>query len=215
MLETFHEQTVECLPEPDFRELPEQWAWVRRQLVGVAQSPHLGQIYGLTDDKDSFLLFHGTQQDRVKDIKSEGMKAFVERDGKPPRIFATASPTMALWHAINRGPHDTLRAESKSSYLHKPDEAVLLAIKIPKTWLKAQPEVHLPIPAPDWLKKAKGLKPEDDNLLSAFTNSLIDEVSSLQKGVETSDFGFVIPLSNVPPEFIKVIESSDAQPIFA
>ncbi len=200
--------------EPTFEQLPEEWAWVREQLVTASRGSDLADTYGVSEDVDSILLFHGTQRDRTEHIASEGMKGFKEKSWADPRIFVTTSPTMALHHATDRGPHDTLRAEGISDYQHKPEDAVLLSIRIPKAWLLAQPEIAEPSPLPESLKRAVGILPENDTRLHSFANVFSDEVATLQRGEETSDFGIVFPVNNIPPEFVTVIESTDPQPLF-
>lgn len=133
------------------------------------------------------------------------MKAFKEVDYEEPRIYVTASPTLALWHAIENGPHDTPRKEGRLDYNSSIDvNPVLLVLRVDKEWLKNQEDANKPLPIPDYIKEAKGITKEKDTRLLGFIEGLRNEVAQLKTGRETSDFGLRFPVNEVPSRFIFV-----------
>src|SRR5690606_36943375 len=115
----------------EIKNVPSEYAWVRNQFLDLIKKPEseLLAFYGHSENSNYFRVFHGTLDSKLESIQKEGLKAFVEFDQNPPKIYVTLSPTLALWHATTNGPHDTLRAEGKM--LEKPQgNPTLLLIDI-------------------------------------------------------------------------------------
>ena len=199
--------------QPNFSHLPPAWEHVREELVRQSHNPELPRLYGLEPDSATFLCFHGTVEEKVPLIQAEGLRAFYEVSHTEPVISVTASPTRALAHAIQNGPHDTLRKQGLLEAVHNPDDVALLAIRVPKLWLAEQPEAQRPLALPDWLKAELGVSPERDKRALGFESGLRAEVAGLQQGQEAGDFGLSFPTTTIPPEFISVIRPTDAQPV--
>jgi hypothetical protein len=192
--------------EPNFKELPSEWNWVREKLIRDIQSEDFSSFYGLDSQNNFYRVYHGTIREKLYLISKEDMKAFSEVDDKEPRIFVTVSPTMALSHVINNGPHDTLRKKRVISETYINPEPVLLIIKVPKNWLSSHPDSKRKIQLADWIKKTNGITEEKDSRLSAFLRALEGNVKLLKNGREVSDFGFEFPTDIIPSEFIFVLD---------
>jgi hypothetical protein len=191
----------------DFKTLPEEQRWVRDMIVKRILTKKMADFYGTSENSTTFRVYHGTVDSRLESIAQTGMKAFVEAEGKEPRIFVTASPTLAMWHTIENRPHDTLRKAGKIDDSEVQGDPVLLVIQIDKALLNQSPEAQKPSVLPEWLKERQGISPEDDKRIRYFEKGLKEEVDGLQEGSECSDFGITFPISEIAPEFIFIQES--------
>jgi hypothetical protein len=190
----------------NFKELPQDYEWVKDLLVKRILANKMAEFYGTTEDSTAFRVYHGTLETRLESIAQNGMKAFMEFEEKEPRIFVTASPTLAMWHSIENRPHDTLRKQGKVGDLEAQGEPVLLVIQVNKEWLNQNEEAQKPSSKPKWVKEMTGIGPEDDIRTKYFKKSVEEEIIDLESGRECSDFGFVFPVSEIPPEFIYMQE---------
>lgn len=187
-----------------FKSLPAEYDWVKKMQIRRIESGEMENFYGLNQESSDFRAYHGTLDSKIPAIAKDGMKAFEERPSNEPRIFVTTSPTMALWHSIENGPHDTLRKEGNADNSLASGAAILLLIQVNKDWLNGDPESHKPLPHPDWMKQAKGIKPENDKRIFGYKKCLEEELDRLKAGKEPSDFGMPFPTTKIPPEFIYV-----------
>lgn len=178
----------------------------------TAENSH--RFYGLSDEANVYRVFHGTASSKLGSIAREGMKAFFETASRAPSIFVTASPTMALWHVSENGPHDTLRENKAMPNDTDTGEPILLLITLDKAWLRAQPDSMRPLDLSPYRKERHGIIGDKDNRLWSFKESLREDVLSLDEGEETDDFGFRSPIDSIPPECISVLlPSGELQPI--
>ena len=76
------------------------------RLINQILSGKFREQSGIDESNPVFRVYHATVSSRLKNIAQEGLKAFFEHEKQQPRIFVTASPTIALWHVIENGPHD-------------------------------------------------------------------------------------------------------------
>lgn len=174
----------------------------------------MDNFFGVSPESSHYRLFHGTIEPRLAAIATSGMRAFEEPGAGEARIFGTASPTMALWHAWENRPHDTLRKQGKIKEEATVGKPVLLLFEVDKKWLSAHPDSARPLPLPAWLKEEKGITPETDHRLFGFTQSLTREVARVKKGKEADDFGIKFPVDLLSAEHIFVMrEDGSFQPI--
>jgi hypothetical protein len=173
-----------------------------------------GEFYGLSDEASVYRVFHGTTDTKLRSIAKEGLKAFFEMKAHTPSIFVTASPTLALWHAAENGPHDTLRKNKSMSDDKNLGKPILLLVTLDKAWVRAQPDAMRPLDLSPYRKERHGIVGDKDNRLWSFRESLREEVSLLDQGEETDDFGFRSPIDLIPPEHISVLlPDGTVQPI--
>ena len=96
----------------DFRDLPQPLTKVKDQLITRVLNGNLDDYYGLLERAPFYRVYHATVETKLPAIAQDGLKAFFEKEENSPRIFITPSPTLALWHAIENKPHDTLRKKA-------------------------------------------------------------------------------------------------------
>lgn len=174
----------------------------------------MDDFYGVNETAPEYHLFHGTILSKLPKIAAIGMKAFQEPGQGEPRIFGTVSPTMALWHAWENRPHDTLRKRGEIEESETRGQPVLLLLTLSKEWVATHPDSQKPLPLPWFLKEEKGITPEKDNRLWGFHQSLSEAVKRAKTGKEANDFGTKLPIDELPPECI-FVQTSDGrfQPI--
>lgn len=171
-------------------------------------------FFGIDETSSYYRLFHGTIEPRLAEIAASGMRAFEEPGAREARIFGTASPTMALWHAWENRPNDTLRKKGQIDEAKTIGKPVLLLIQVDKDWIAAHPDSQKPIALSDWLKEEIGITPETDHRINAFVSGLTKEVSRVTSGREANDSGVQLPVDLIPPEYIFVQdEAGNFQPI--
>lgn len=192
----------------DFKELPQDYEWVKDLLVKRILANKMEEFYGITEESTDYRVYHGTSDIYMQSIAQDGMKAFMEFEDKEPRIFVTTSPTLAMWHSIENRPHDTLRKQGKVDDSEVQGEPVLLVIQVNKEWLNQNEEAQKPSSKPKWVKEMTGIGPEDDIRTKYFKKSVEEEIIDLESGRECSDSGMYFPVTQIPPEFIFVQESN-------
>ncbi len=183
-------------------------------LQSMLTPENLDRFFGLDPESRSYRVFHGTIEPRLAAIAATGMKAFPEPGQKEPCIYGTVSPTMALWHAAENRPHDTLRKQGKIAAAETLGKPVLLVLILEKRWVSAQPDSARPLSLPAWIKDELKISLDKDNRLAGFVNELTNEVDHAKAGEEADDFGIILPVDTLPPEYIFVQqENGDFQPI--
>lgn len=188
----------------DFENLPFPYNKVKDKLIDDIQTGKIDEFYGIDDTFDVLRIYHGTTDRKLPHIAEHGMRAFQELEHQEPRIYVTASPTMALWHVINNGPHDTLRKAGNIDTSETEGNPMLLVIQVDKEWLRSHPDSQKSLSLPNWLKQNLNIKNEVDMRYSMFIGAMRSEVESLKSGHEASDFGIKFPTDYIPPEFISV-----------
>lgn len=188
----------------NFKDLPFPYGGVKAKLISDIQTGEIDKFYGLDDSSQILRVYHGTIDRKLPQIAEQGMRAFQEAEHQESRIYVTASPTLALWHVIHNGPHDTLRKAGKIDSVEVMGDSELLVIQIDKKWLQSHPDSQKPLPLAGWLKEKLNMKGEDDTRYNAFIGTLRSEIEELKSGHETSDFGIKFPTDYIPPEFIFV-----------
>lgn len=192
-------------PPSTFKPIPPEYqpAIERFQRQVTAENRHA--FYGLSEEASAYRVFHGTRDTKLRSIAKEGLKAFFEIAGNTPSIFVTASPTLALWHTAENGPHDTLRKNKSLSDDKNLGKPVLLLITLDKAWVGTQPDAMRPVDLSEMRKKRLGIVGDKDNRLWSFREALKEEVRLVDGGKETDDFGFRSPIDSIPPECISVL----------
>lgn len=188
----------------NFENLPFPYHKVKDKLIDDIQTGKIDDFYGLGDSSDVLRVYHGTTDRKLHQIAEQGMRAFQEHEHQEPRIYVTASPTLALWHVINNGPHDTLRKAGTIDTSETEGNPVLLVIQVDKEWLRSHPDSQKSLSLPSWLKQNLNIKYEEDMRYNGFVDALRSEVKDLKNGHEVSDFGIKFPTNYIPPEFISV-----------
>lgn len=187
--------------------LPSKWQRVVDTFISIIKDGRLDDFIGISPHADCFRVYHGSRIDKIpKIVDSGGMRAFYEDDAHEPGIFVTPSPTNALWHAIESGPHDTLRKEGKIQEVHRPEDAVLLLIETPKSWLTNQQEAIKVRQSKlqEWIRQAKRL-PSTFTRLGIFVEGLQTDVAAVKNGGEANSFGVRFPVDFIPEDYICVV----------
>lgn len=192
----------------DFRDLPAPWDRVKDQLISRVLNENLDSFYGLSEDVPFYRIYHATVEPKLFGIAKEGLKAFFEKEENGPRIFVTPSPTLALWHAIENKPHDTLRKKGLLSESAAQGKPVLLQLQISKDWLKSHPDLQKPLDQVENVRlfaeeQRIGFRPSTDRLRT-FIDILQLEVNDLKMGKEATNLGIPLPVDQIPAEFIFV-----------
>jgi len=159
------------------------------KVQGELRAESLQKQYPNEPYSTHYVVYHGTVPEKIASIAKEGLKAFEEPGRQKPAIYGTTDPGVTRMHILEGGPHDKIPELSKT-FSRKP---VTLVVRIPKDWLKNQPDV-----APEKLQ--------------AFEGMLKHEFSS--KNDRGGLFGVQLPVDKIPPEFLFVLtDKGDAIPI--
>lgn len=215
------DSTLHIAPEPEperpgdrLKPIPPESKAAIDSLKKQLPPEKMDAFFGTSPESQYYRLFHGTIEPRLADIAQSGMRAFEEPGMREPRIFGTASPTMALWHAWENRPNDTLRKKGQIDEAKTVGKPVLLLIQVDKNWIAAHPDSQKPLALADWLKEDLGITPETDHRINAFISGLAKEVSRVTSGREANDSGVQLPVDLIPPEYIFVQkEDGGFQPI--
>ncbi|MEI6498860.1 MAG: hypothetical protein WCO23_02770 [bacterium] len=196
-----------------FKPTPPEWQPVRQQFVQMIKNNKYPDFMGITENSENYRVFHGTTAEKLALIvESGGMKPFLEKESSDPAIFYVTTPTMAIWHAAENGPHDTLRKEGKIQYSHDKNQVVLLLIEIPKDDLENNPEatkMHQATGVQEIIFERKGF-PNPYNKLYFFKKSPKEDYEEyISKGKDVDEFGWMFPTSSIPNKYIYVIDSQN------
>lgn len=205
----FGQTTVDVANTVRLKPVSPRWNWISSSYSKFSQGgvDSIRRFYGLSDDATEYRVFHGTKLSKLLQIVADnGMKPFPEPGNAHPAIYATLSPTLAVWHAEVNGPHDKARATGQVTEDLREEESVLLMIRIPRDQLRNNPEARRPLNIPEWIKEAKGINGDRDDQLVAFEEAIDEEVTFISRGEEPSDFGFPLPIQSVPLEYIFVVD---------
>ncbi len=200
-------QVAEVNYPEKLKPVPEEWKKFVLNFRRMVDAGKLSEFSGLSETSDAFTLFHATKASHLSEIIVDGgIRSFSEPGRKTSRIFGTLSPSSAIWHGENNGPHDTERKNKGDVSSHKQDETVLLVFSLPKSWLLDQPETRDERALPGYLKTQKGISGDSDTRLASFREMLADETSLLEKGEEGNSIGIPLPVDTVPMEYIYVLD---------
>lgn len=203
----------------NFKDLPHPFKQVKNQLIDRILHTNLDAFYGLTPQSPAYRVFHATVDTKLVDIADKGLRAFFEQERESPRIFVTPSPTLALWHAIENKPHDTLRSKGVLPESVASGKPILLQLQIDKQWLSRQDDLRKPLDPTEYLRllgeeEVIGTRqPEQLNRLATFHDVLQVEVNGLKQGKEVTEFGIQLPVDHVPSHFIFVESLNSTIPI--
>ncbi len=203
----------------DFRDLPVPYKKAKEQLVTRVLHEDLDSFYGLSEDSGVYRVYHATVDTKLPDIARDGLKAFYEQNRDKPRIFVTPSPTLALWHAIENRPHDTLRKKGLLPESAAEGKPILLQLQVDKSWLESQSDLEKPIDKVEAIRllaeeEKIGLrKPGKLSRIQAFLDVLRIEVNDLKNGKEGTNLGIPFPVDEIPAKFIYVDNFGSAVPI--
>lgn len=203
----------------NFKDLPHPYGIFKDRFIKKIQHGNLDALYGLRDSDQAYTIYHATLDQKLGNIARDGLKAFFEQKRDSPRIFVTPSPTLALWHAIENGPHDTLRKKGVLDATMAKGKPVLLQLQLNKDWLSKQNDITKPL---DPLEYIRLLGTEDVigtrsigqlNRLRTFHDILQVEIDGLKRGNEATNLGIPLPVDYVPADFIYVDTSESVIPI--
>lgn len=192
----------------NFHKMPPGWQKVNDQFMTMLRDESFDDFIGLTETSKYLRSYHGTTREKLPLIvKDGGMRAFFEKDDQEPGVFVTTTPTNALHHAIENGPHDTLRKSGVLSGSHDPTSAILLLVEAPKEWLNNNPEAVevRKSKLPSYILEAKGW-PNTYRNIDAFISTLKQEIEEVKLGKEGNSFGIHFPTSFIPKDFIYIID---------
>ncbi len=166
--------------------------------VDFSGSPITKDVPHIRDEKeDTYLIYHATVPEKLPGIIEGGLRSSKEvisflYDSETritvEHIYGVVDPKIAVTHVVKNGVHDSI-PELNAQFSKKP---VLLELRLPKDWVKNHPEA----------KKRQGDKMKWE---------IFEE--DLKSGLATSYAGIVIPVDNVPPEFIFVQSGEEFLPI--
>lgn len=192
----------------NFKDLTPPFDSAKSRLIRRVLHENLDNFYGLPEDVPFYRVYHATVESKLSSIAREGLKAFYEHDRDKPRIFVTPSPTLALWHAIENRPHDTLRKKGLMSEDEAEGKPVLLQIQVDKNWLQTHQDLKKPMDKVEYMRllaeeETIGTKtPEHLGRISTFHDILKLEVDRLKQGQEGTAVGIPFPVDQIPPKFI-------------